>query len=76
MLLLTTAAAKRNVRARNRLASMYAVGTCVERNRVQAYRWLRSALAVDPTNDWAQQNRDLIWQQMTPQERIQESNDR
>jgi hypothetical protein len=76
MLLLTTAAAKGNVRARNRLASMYAVGTCVKRNRVQAYRWLSSALAVDPTNDWAQQNRDLIWRQMTPEERIQERNDR
>jgi hypothetical protein len=76
MLLLTTAAAKRNVRARNRLASMYAVGTCVERNRIQAYRWLSSALAVDPTNNWAQQNRDLIWRQMTPEERIQERNDR
>ena len=76
MLLLKTAAAETNVRARNRLASMYAVGTCVQRDRVQAYRWLRSALAVDPTNYWAQQNRDLIWRQMTPEERIQEQNDR
>ncbi len=76
MLLLKTAAAETNVRARNRLASMYAVGTCVQRDRVQAYRWLRSALAADPTNYWAQQNRDLIWRQMTPEERIQEQNDR
>ena len=76
MLLLRTAAAKRNVRARNRLASMYAVGTCVQRNRVQAYRWLRSALAVDLSNYWAQQNRDLIWQQMTLEERIQGRSDR
>lgn len=76
MLLLKTAAAKRNVRALNRLASMYEVGTCVERNRVQAYRWLSSALAVDPNNYWAQQNRDLIWRQMTLREQIQEQNDR
>jgi hypothetical protein len=48
----------------------------VQRDRVQAYRWLRSALAVDPTNYWSQQNRDLIWRQMTPEERIQEQNDR
>jgi len=69
LILLNTAAAKGNARARNRLASMYNSGTCVQRNRVEAYRWLSSALAADPNSDWAQQNRDLIWQQMTPEER-------
>lgn len=67
--LLKTAAEKENARARNRLASMYATGTCVQRDRVQAYRWLSSALAANPNSDWAKQNRDLIWQQMTPDER-------
>ena len=69
--LLKTAAEKENARARNRLASMYATGTCVQRDRVQAYRWLSSALAANPNSDWAKQNRDLIWQQMTPDERAQ-----
>ena len=69
MVLLKTAAEKDNARARNRLASMYATGSCVQRDRVQAYRWLSSALAANPHSDWAQQNRDLIWQQMTPEER-------
>ena len=69
VVLLKTAAAKENARARNRLASMYATGTCVQRNRVEAYRWLSSALTADPGSEWAQQNRDLIWQQMTPDER-------
>jgi len=69
--LLKTAAEKQNARARNRLASMYATGTCVQRNRVEAYRWLSSALAANPNSDWAKQNRDLIWQQMTPDERTQ-----
>jgi len=69
--LLKTAAEKENARARNRLASMYATGTCVTRDRVQAYRWLSSALSANPNSDWAKQNRDLIWQQMTLEERAQ-----
>ena len=66
---LHSAAAQANVRARNQLAAMYASGGCVQRNRVLAYQWLVSALAADPNNRWAQQNRDLTWQQMTPHER-------
>lgn len=69
MKVLTTAAAKRNVRARNRLAALYAVGTCVQRDRVKAYHWLVLALAVDPHDLWAQRNRDLTWRQMTPDEK-------
>lgn len=76
MVLLKQAAEKENVRARNRLASMYAIGTCVPRDRVHAYHWLSSALAADPNNHWAQQNQHLIWQQMTPEERIQAQNER
>ena len=49
MVLLKTAATKENALARNRLASMYSSGTCVQRNRVEAYRWLSSALAANPT---------------------------
>lgn len=67
--LLESAAAKANARARNRLAAMYEIGTCVERDRVQAYRWLSEALAVDRNNAWAQQNRDQTWREMTPEER-------
>jgi hypothetical protein len=48
---------------------MYSTGTCVQRNRVEAYRWLSSALAANPKSEWAQQNRDLLWQQMNPEER-------
>lgn len=76
MVLLKQAAKKENVRARNRLASMYAIGICVPRDRVHAYHWLSSALAADPNNHWAQQNQHLIWQQMTPEERIQAQNER
>ena len=68
VVLLKTAAEKANALARNRLASMYATGNCVPRNRVEAYRWLSAALAANPNSQWAQQNRDLIWNQMTPDE--------
>jgi zinc-ribbon domain len=69
MVLLKTAAEKENAMARTRLASMYSSGICVQRNRVEAYRWLSSALVADPNSDWAQQNRDMLWRQMTPEER-------
>jgi len=71
LVLLKTAAAKENARASNRLGSMYASGTCVQRNRVEAYRWLSSALAADPNSHSARQNRDLVWHQMTPDERAE-----
>lgn len=69
VVLLKTAAEKDNARACNRLAAMYSAGNCVSRNRVEAYRWVSSALAANPNSQWAQQNRDLLWQQMTPDER-------
>lgn len=71
MVLLKTAAAKENALARNRLASLYSTGTCVQRNRVEAYRWLSSALQANPDSQWAQQNRDVLWRQMTPEEQAQ-----
>ena len=74
VLLLESAAAKANVRACNRLASMYAIGICVPRDRIEAYRWLESALAIDPHNEWALLNHDLTLHQMTAEERSQVEN--
>ena len=68
--LLQSAVTKPNVRALNRLALLYEVGVCVQRDRVQAYRWLTLALAADPRDEWAQQNRDLTWNQMSVEERL------
>ena len=69
--LLKTAASTGSVRACNRLASMYAIGSCVPRDPLHAYRWVSVALDADPRNHWAQQNRDLIVHQMTAEERSQ-----
>jgi len=69
LVLLKTAALDDNVQACNRLASMYTIGLCVSRNHVKAYRWLSAEVAADPNSRVAQQNRDLLWQQMTQEER-------
>ncbi|HEY4899668.1 MAG TPA: hypothetical protein VIH91_02500 [Terriglobales bacterium] len=71
LVLLRSEAAKENAPARNRLAALYANGTCVARDRVRAYQLMSSALAVDPTSEWAEQNRKELLQQMTPEERAQ-----
>ncbi len=71
LVLLRSEAAKDNAPARNRLAMLYANGTCVARDRVRAYQLMSSALAVDPTSEWAEQNRKELWQQMSPEERAQ-----
>ena len=67
--LLRTAASKASLRARNRLAAMYAIGSCVQRDRVEAYRWLTLSLALSPNDTWALRNRALTWRQMTDEER-------
>ena len=69
MSLLNKAANAESVRARNRLASMFAVGSCVQRNPMEAYRWMSAALELDPHNQWAKQNRELMLRQMTVEER-------
>ena len=71
LVLLRSAAAKENAPARNRLAALYANGTCVACDRVKAYQLMSSALAADPSSDWAKENRQRLWNQMTPQERTE-----
>jgi hypothetical protein len=71
LVLLRSAAVKPNAPARNRLAALYANGTCVARDRVRAYEFLSSALEADPTSEWADQNRKEIWNQMTAAERAE-----
>jgi hypothetical protein len=51
------------------LAALYANGNCVARDRVRAYQLMSSALVADPSSEWAKENRQIVWDQMTPQER-------
>jgi zinc ribbon protein/Sel1 repeat-containing protein len=71
LVLLRSAAMKDNAPARNRLASLYANGTCVTRDRVKAYQLMSSALEADPTSEWAKENRQQLWNQMTLEQRAE-----
>jgi Sel1 repeat-containing protein len=74
LLLLRSAAQKANARARSRLGALYATGKCVSQDRVQAYRWLSLALNADQTSEWTEKNRQMVWRQMSPEERARAAN--
>lgn len=67
--LLATAAAQGNVKAKHVLGRMYATGHCVSRDLPQAYRWLAKSLRQDPNNDRLAQDLQVLWTQMTVEER-------
>ena len=71
LVLLRAAAIKENAPARNRLAALYANGTCVARDPVKAYQLMSSAMTADSASDWAKENRQVLWNQMTPQQRAE-----
>jgi hypothetical protein len=66
---LRTAADRQNARARSLLGTMYATGHCVSRDLPTAYRWFALASRQSSDNVWIQRNLELIWREMTPQER-------
>jgi hypothetical protein len=60
-----------NAPARSQMGALYATGTCVPQNRVEAYRWFSSAMEVEPTNTWLGRERDTLYGEMTAAERQQ-----
>jgi TPR repeat protein len=58
-----------NARAQTLLGAMYATGHCVSRDLPTAYRWFAKALHGDPANSRVQQDLEVLWKQMTPEER-------
>lgn len=70
LVILRSAAARGNARASARLGTLYATGICVPQNRVQAYEWMGTAAGRSASlSSWAEQYRQVLWQQMTPEER-------
>jgi hypothetical protein len=69
--ILREAANRGNYRAQIKLGALYATGNCVSLDRVQAYRFFTRALQSKPTNTWVEQNRSMLWAQMSDQERRQ-----
>ena len=66
---LRAAADRQNTRARTLLGTMYATGHCVPKDLPNAYRWFAQASRQQSDNMWIQRNLEMIWREMTPQER-------
>jgi hypothetical protein len=66
---LRTAATHGNSKAQTVLGTMYATGHCVGRDLPAAYRWFARALHQDPQNSRISTDLQVLWRQMTPQEK-------
>jgi hypothetical protein len=66
---LGTAAAHGNPKAETVLGTMYATGHCVGRDLPTAYRWFARALHQDPQNPRISADLQVLWRQMTPEEK-------
>ncbi len=66
------AAAERDIApAMLHLGAIYASGVCVPLDRVTAFHWFRKAQLAEPHNPWIAKNMDILWREMSPQERSQ-----
>ncbi len=66
---LQIAARGSNAKAQTLLGAMYATGHCVGRDLPTAYRWFAKALHGDPGNSRVERDLEVLWKQMTPEER-------
>lgn len=66
---LRTAATHGNSKAETVLGTMYATGHCVGRDLPTAYRWFARALHQEPQNSRISDDLQVLWRQMTPQEK-------
>jgi hypothetical protein len=62
-------AARLKAEAASLLGTMYASGHCVGQNLAPAYRWYARALHRDPGNTRYKSDLEVLWNQMTPQDR-------
>jgi cytoskeletal protein RodZ len=63
------AAARSSAKAQTVLGTMYATGHCVTRDVPIAYHWFAKASHEDPGNVRIQRDLEVLWAQMTPEER-------
>jgi TPR repeat protein len=66
---LQAAAGQGNGKADSVLGTMYATGHCVGRDLPLAYRWFAKALQLDPNNARLQRDLQVLWNQMSGDER-------
>jgi TPR repeat protein len=53
------------------MGALYATGHCISRDLPTAYRYFALALRLDPDNGPLRQNAEMVWKQMTAEERKQ-----
>ena len=70
------AARQDNPRAMAHLGSLYATGQCVSLDRTQAYHWFSRALSADRGNTYIEHNLNMLWRDMTPDERTKATRSR
>lgn len=66
---LMAAAEHSNAQAQSVLGTMYATGHCATRDLPTAYRWFGRSLRQDPKNTRLEKDLQVLWNQMTPDER-------
>jgi hypothetical protein len=66
---LLAAASQSSAKAQSMLGTMYATGHCVTRDLPAAYRWYAKASHQDPGNVRIRRDLEVLWAQMTPEER-------
>lgn len=66
---LMSSANNNNPKAESTLATMYATGHCVGKNLPLAYRWFARALHTDPRNTRLERDVEIMWNQMSSQEK-------
>jgi TPR repeat protein len=66
---LTASANNNNPKAQSTLGTMYATGHCAQHDLPVAYRWFARALREDPRNTRLSKDVEIMWNQMTAQER-------
>jgi len=59
--------------AMSHLGAMYAAGQCVRQDRQLAYKWFTRAQQAEPKNQWLSRNMNMVWREMTPEERAKVS---
>ena len=69
MVYFRAAADENNAPAMSHLGAIYNTGECVPQDRARAYYWLGRAHDADPSNEWITRDMNMLWRDMSTQER-------
>ena len=63
------AAKEQNPSAMSQMGALYATGVCVPFDRAQAYQWFSRALHEDRSNTYLEHNLNMLWRDMSADEK-------